>query len=82
MSIGTSRDYFMVLPSFDYHDVVQLEATYSDSQALSRGLLRHIKTPAGGPLMVVEGAADFWTEHGDRATLPSLAACIEAIPTR
>ena len=50
LQAGTDRDYFLPLPSADFHGFVFLEAQYSDSQACSRALLRMFKTPDGRAL--------------------------------
>ena len=78
---GITRDYFLVLPSAYFGGIVELEASYTDSQACSRALMRMIKLPSGLPFITIPVGVEFWTEHGDRATLPSIAAVIGDIPS-
>ena len=78
---GTARDYFLLLPTADFTGVIELEASYTDSQACSRALMRKVLLQSGEPLVTIPVGVEFWTEHGDRATLPSIAALINEIPS-
>jgi hypothetical protein len=74
------RDYFLMLPSPDLSDVVAAEARYTDACAMSRAVLGRLKTSSGEPLLVDPASAKFWTEHSERATLPSWCATIPKFP--
>ena len=58
-----------------------MEATYSDSRAMSCYLLHHIVAQDGAKLLHIADSASFWTEHSDRATLPTLGGALPSIPT-
>ena len=75
-NVSPDRDYFLTLPNHDLTDALLLEAQYADCAAMSRALLERLRTASGDPLLFIASASAFWTEHADRATVPSLAACI------
>ena len=78
--VGPSRDDFLVLPTCDMQNVIHLEAQYSDCQGMSRALVERLVDDKGQLLVTGKGASAWWAEHSDRATLPSLAACIDTLP--
>ena len=45
------------------------------------GLIDPAENPDGTPLLKLPGACLFWSEHSDRATFVSLAACLEEVPS-
>ena len=77
---GTARDYFLMLPTPDLNGVVPAEARYADAVAMSRAVLTKLRRPDGGPLLVDDRLASFWTEHSERATLPSWCGTLAKFP--
>ena len=82
-SFNSDRDYWLVLPADGMERATDIMAEYSDAMALSRKLLQSLcmprlrddgeLTPGERPLFP-EGAAGFYSEHGDRAWVTSTAA--------
>ena len=76
------RDYFLPLPNEDLSGMVRRQANYSDVSAFSRRLFGSLEAVDGSALLDAK-AADFWSEHSDRAGLDSwLAALNVAAPER
>ena len=79
------RDYFLPLPSLDWTGVRPAMADYGDIVGLSKQLLRYLRQPVWAhgqwqstsqPLLIVEAAFKFWTEHSERNWLNSLSAAL------
>ena len=82
------RDYWLTLPTRDFHGSTGEMAEYSDTMALTKNMLKALCTPAiatqgqakdrlipGTTELLGPGqAAAFYTEHGDRAWVSSAAA--------
>ena len=79
-SVNSPRDYFLMLPSYNFHGVVALEAQYADCQALCNRLHKSILHQDGSPVLPMPDCEAFWTQHGDRATLPTLGAVDSSLP--
>lgn len=77
--IGTDRDYFLPVPNEDLSGVRLVEARYTDGVAMSRACLLLLKATGGESLLLPE-AVRFWTEHSERATLPSWCGCLPQFP--
>ena len=58
----------------------EVEAKYADGLAMGRALLQRLRT-AGGEVLLNPGVEKFWSEHSDRATLPSWVGCVATFPT-
>ena len=56
---GTARDYFLLLPTADFTGVIELEASYTDSQACSRALMRKVLLQSGEPLVTIPVGLSF-----------------------
>ena len=69
-STDKERDYFLGLPRSDLETMRNIEAKYSDGAAMSSAILRALKDSTGQPLLAPE-AITFWSEHSERACLPS-----------
>ena len=69
-----------MLPSSNFLGVVALEAQYADCQALCNRLHKDILHPDGLPVLFLPDCEAFWTQHGDRATLPTLGAVDSSLP--
>ena len=78
--VGSGRDYFMGLPTPDLEGTRQVEAKCSHAVALDRALLSHMKLASGSEWLQHSVACELWTLHSDRASLPSLAACLSEVP--
>ena len=80
--MGSNRDHFLMAPTSDFRSALELEAQCSDSHACSNLLLQRLPHFDGAPpLLIVDGSSACWTEQGDRATIPSVAACVDSLPT-
>ena len=79
--VCTKRDDSLVLPTADCPGAIELQAQYSDCQALNRHLLSHLTDASGQPFLSAEFAASCWLEHDDRATLPTFIASLTALPS-
>ena len=77
---GSGRDYFMGLPTPDLMVMRQIEAKYAHWVAMDRALPMQLKSSSGDTLLQHSVACEFWTLHSDRASLPSLAACLSEVP--
>ena len=75
------RDFFLLLPSPALDGVVVAESRYTDAVAMSRAVLNRLKTSDGEPLFVDPQLVTIWSEHSERATLPSWCACIPKFPS-
>ena len=73
--LSHKRDYFLGLPTADLSSMRMLEARYADGVAMSRALLTSLSTESK-PLIAHNAVLTFWTEHSDRAFLPSMAGAI------
>ena len=82
---ATPRGYLLGEPTADLAGMRDVPLTYSSSSAVSRRLLQELpqlmscgELPGplvdSGRLLLSPGASAFWSEHGDRATLPTWAA--------
>ena len=89
LSHGFDRDFFLALPNADKSGLIKVEAKYADAAAMSRALLcslRRFRVHDLGSIALVEGMlvdpylGSYWSEHSARATLPSWAACLSAVP--
>ena len=82
-----SRDYLLPLPSEDLSSCRKVLADYADVTALMRQLFRELRYPSrlyevdgsstwmeSEEAMVPSELVGFWTEHGDRRMINSLAA--------
>jgi hypothetical protein len=76
----TPRDYFLLLPAPGLEGVVHAEARYPDAVAMSRAVLARLKCPGEEPLLVDERVAAYWSEHSERATLPSWCGTFPQFP--
>jgi hypothetical protein len=74
------RDYFLLLPAEGLDWVVHAEVRYTGAVAMSRAVLVRLKTPAGEPLLSDPRLAAFWSEHSERATLPTWCGSIPRFP--
>ena len=75
----SDRDYLLGIPTNDLQGMREIEAKYADGCAMSRALLARLVNPDGSKLLWLHGASLFWSEHSDRATFVSLAACLEDV---
>ena len=66
------------LPTADLSSMRLLEARYADGVAMSRALLKSLRYDAK-PLIAHDAVLTFWTEHSDRAFLPSMAGAMPEI---
>ena len=80
-SIGCKKELFLTLPTCDWDWALQLEATYTDSRAMSRNLTQRLRNDDESLMLSITDSAAYWTEHSDRATLPTWAASLQSIPT-
>ncbi len=71
-----STGCLLPVPTADRSAVLDRAARYSEVAGMSRALLRDLQVPGGSgePLFPVAEAVLFWTEHSERATLPTWAA--------
>ena len=73
------RDFFVGLPSEDLQEMRPIEAKYSDGLAMGRALLAMV-TDEDGVRLVAQGAERYWSEHSERATLPSWVTSVAKFP--
>ena len=78
-SASPGRDYFVGLPSEDLQRMRDVEAKYPDGLAMGRALLREVRS-GDGEVLLTPGVEQFWSEHSERATLPSWVGCVESFP--
>jgi hypothetical protein len=71
------RDYLLPLPTADLTSVRRGPVRYQDALNMTRVLIKDLVGGADAKLLSDE-AASYWSEHGDRAQLPSWAACCGA----
>ena len=77
--VDAGRDYFLPIPTADLAGVRLVEARYADGVAMSRCCLGLLKGSDGAPLLREESIG-FWSEHSERATLPSWCGCLPQFP--
>ena len=68
------RDYFLTMPTGDLSGVVYKEAKYQEAAAMSRALLTQLRFD--GEELITPVASLFWSEHSERAFLPSAATLL------
>ncbi len=74
------RDFFVGVPCDDLQGMRPIEARYADGLGMGRALLARLVS-ASGERLLLPGVERFWTEHSDRATLPSLATTLSSFPS-
>jgi hypothetical protein len=76
--VSLDRDFFLCLPTSDWMGARLLQAKYADGLAMSRGLTAKLtfRQEEGAALILPAGVERFWSEHSERATLPSWAATL------
>ena len=73
------RDYFLPRGDATWESALQRPASYADAAAAGRALLGVLRIPGGDPesdRALPKECLDFWTEHSERATLPSALAAL------
>ena len=75
-----ARDYFIGLPTGDLSGMLAREARYTDGLAMGRATLCHVVGPGDEAGLIDERFVGFWSEHSERATLPSLVGTMECFP--
>ena len=79
-AVHPDRDYFLGLPSDDMSSMRPVEAKYVDGLAMSRALLASLPGPDGKERLLSPGLERFWSEHSERATLPSWVSMLACFP--
>eukprot|EP00971_Amphidinium_carterae_P236388 4691285-Amphidinium_carterae.1 len=72
--LNDNRDFFLCMPGPDLVSARLVETTYKDALPMSRLAFGRLSGAGGARLQLIPDVATFWTEHSDRATLPSWAA--------
>eukprot|EP00971_Amphidinium_carterae_P036907 725521-Amphidinium_carterae.1 len=71
---ASERDYLLLTPSADMHQVHQRELKYNEAVRCTRLVNRYLQN---GESALLEGySLGAWSEHSERATLPSLACAL------
>ena len=70
------RDYLLPRGSSDSNGVVRRMATYADASAAGHLLLRSLRAEGGQAPLLPWKVAEFWSEHSERATVPSGLAAL------
>ena len=79
--IDAHRDDFLCGPAPGLNDARLTEPAYPDAVAMGKALLHRLKDDANRQLVVHEAVLNFWSQHSDRASLPSMAACLSEVLT-
>ena len=60
--------------------MIPLEAKYIDGLRMGRAVMARLTTEDGAGSLLSAGVERFWTEHSERATLPSWVTALKAFP--
>ena len=76
--VAFDRDYLLPKLNSNWTGFRRVMATYNDISSYSAYLRRKIKRPGQDELIIHPTMAAFWTEHSERATLPTGLALLRA----
>ena len=72
------RDFFLVRPAADLNGLSGKMARYCHAAAMSQALFQHLQAASPDVMgLMLNGLGTLWTEHSERATMRTWAACCE-----